>query len=50
MNNYVLSETADADIEGIARYSIKQWGLVRAERYMMQIILGNKHVAEGEVK
>ena len=37
MNRYVLSEAADADIEGIARHSITQWGLVRAERYILEL-------------
>jgi toxin ParE1/3/4 len=37
MNRYVLSEAADADIEGIARYSITEWGLFRAERYILEL-------------
>ena len=37
MNRYVLSEAADADIEGIARHSITQWGLARAERYILEL-------------
>jgi toxin ParE1/3/4 len=46
MNNYVLSETADADIEGIARYSITQWGLARAERYILELHQAFETLAE----
>jgi toxin ParE1/3/4 len=35
MARYVLSRAADADIEGIASYSIARWGLPRAERYIL---------------
>ena len=37
MNRYVLSEAADADIDGIARHSITRWGLARAERYILEL-------------
>jgi len=37
MSRYVLSEAADADIAGIARHSITQWGLARAERYVREL-------------
>ena len=36
MNLHVLSEVADADIDGIARYSITQRGFALAERYMVE--------------
>ena len=36
MNRPVLSEVADADIDGIARYSITQRGFALAERYMVE--------------
>jgi toxin ParE1/3/4 len=37
MTSYALSVSADADIEGIARYSMAQWGVARAERYIMAL-------------
>ncbi len=37
MGNYALSGKADADLEAIAAYSLEQWGLARAERYMLAL-------------
>jgi toxin ParE1/3/4 len=37
VNRYALSEAADADIAGIARHSITQWGLARAERTLLEL-------------
>jgi toxin ParE1/3/4 len=35
MRKYTLSGEADADIEAIAEESVKQWGLARAEKYIL---------------
>ena len=35
MGNYTLSRKADADIEAIAEESLRQWGLTRAEKYIL---------------
>lgn len=35
MASYVLSRKAAADVEAIAEYSLQQWGLARAERYVL---------------
>jgi toxin ParE1/3/4 len=37
VGNYTLSAKADADIEDIAETSVKQWGLVRAEKYLRDL-------------
>ena len=35
MGSYTLSQKADDDILHIARASVRQWGLARAERYVL---------------
>jgi toxin ParE1/3/4 len=35
MGSYTLSGKADADIEEIAEASLRQWGLIRAETYIL---------------
>lgn len=35
MGSYTLSGAADADIEAIAKSSLEQWGVTRAERYIL---------------
>lgn len=37
MASYTLSGEADADIEAIAEASLRQWGLVRAEKYILEL-------------
>jgi toxin ParE1/3/4 len=37
MKRYALSEEADADILNTLVGSIQQWGLVRAERYILEM-------------
>jgi toxin ParE1/3/4 len=37
VGSYALSGEADADIENIAEVSLQQWGLVRAERYILEL-------------
>jgi toxin ParE1/3/4 len=35
VGSYTLSREADADIESIAEASLRQWGLARAEKYIL---------------
>ena len=35
MSGYTLSEAADADLQRILTGSAAQWGLARAERYVL---------------
>ncbi len=35
MATYILSGEADIDIQDIAESSIQQWGLARAEKYVL---------------
>jgi toxin ParE1/3/4 len=35
MGSYALTVEADEDIQGIAEYSLQQWGLARAETYIL---------------
>jgi toxin ParE1/3/4 len=35
VGSYTLSGEADADIENIAEASLRQWGLTRAEKYIL---------------
>ncbi len=35
MGSYTLSGEADADIEAIAQNSVQQWGIARAETYIL---------------
>ena len=37
MGSYALSQKADDDILHIARTSVQQWGLARAERYIQSL-------------
>jgi toxin ParE1/3/4 len=37
MNSYALSNEADLDIAKIAEHSITNWGIVRAERYILDL-------------
>ena len=37
MRPYELTPDAEADLEGIARYTIEQWGDVQAKNYMDKI-------------
>jgi toxin ParE1/3/4 len=37
MNGYILSEAADADLQLILVGSVAQWGLARAERYILEL-------------
>lgn len=37
MRSYTLSNAAQADIEGIARYSQQRWGTERAEAYLWSL-------------
>ena len=37
MGSYALSQKADDDILHIARASMQQWGLARAERYILSL-------------
>lgn len=37
MKRYALSQAADADLEHIIADSVKQWGLERAERYILDL-------------
>jgi hypothetical protein len=34
--SYSLSGEADADIEAIAQASLRQWGLARGEKYVLE--------------
>ncbi len=37
MANYVLSRKADSDIQAIAEFSVQQWGIDRAEQYLLRL-------------
>jgi toxin ParE1/3/4 len=37
VGSYILSGKADTDIETIAEASLRQWGLARAEKYILEI-------------
>jgi toxin ParE1/3/4 len=37
VGSYALSREADADIQHIAEISLRQWGLARAEKYILDL-------------
>jgi len=37
LRSYVLSARSEADIESIAQTSLEQWGVVRAEQYVLAL-------------
>ena len=46
MGSYTLSGGADADIESIAQYSLREWGLARAEDYVLGLHDAFQRLAE----
>lgn len=46
MGSYTLSQKADDDIQHIARISVQQWGLARAERYLLSLHEAFERLAE----
>ena len=46
MGSYTLSQKADDDILSIARTSVQQWGLARAERYILSLHEAFERLAE----
>ena len=46
MGSYTLSQKADDDIMHIARASVQQWGLARAERYILNLHEAFERLAE----
>ena len=46
MGSYTLSQKADDDILYIARTSVQQWGLARAERYILSLHEAFERLAE----
>lgn len=46
MSSYVLSNEADLDVEDITEHSIKRWGLVRADRYILELHTAFETLAE----
>ena len=46
MSSYTLSQKADYDILYIARTSVQQWGLARAERYILSLHEAFERLAE----
>jgi len=46
MAEYRLSSVAERDLEGIWRYTRKQWGLVQAIRYNNGLLAGFAELAE----
>ncbi len=46
MGSYTLSEAADEDIEAIARSSLEQWGVTRAEMYVLGLHAAFERLAE----
>jgi toxin ParE1/3/4 len=46
MGSYALSGKADSDILQIARDSVKQWGLARAEEYVLGLHQAFQRLAE----
>lgn len=46
MGSYTLSQKADDDILHIARASVQQWGLARAERYILNLHEAFERLAE----
>jgi len=37
MGSYALTRSADNDVQNIAEHSVKQWGLARAEKYVLEL-------------
>lgn len=46
MDSYTLFQKADDDILHIARASVQQWGLARAERYILSLHESFERLAE----
>ena len=45
MKRYALSEDADADILQILTAAIRQWGLARSERYILELHIAFENLA-----
>lgn len=46
MADYALSRKADADIQEIASYSVRNWSLARAEAYILRLHEAFQRLAE----
>jgi toxin ParE1/3/4 len=46
MGSYTLTHEADADVQSIAKESVKRWGLARAERYVLVLHEAFERIAE----
>ncbi len=46
---YELTKDAEADLEGIFRYTIKEWGEAQTEKYLGKISQGLKNIATRKV-
>ncbi|BAU39247.1 plasmid stabilization protein [Acetobacter pasteurianus NBRC 101655] len=47
MKNYSLTETAEADLRAVIRYTIKQWGDAQVRRYLGVLEQGIVSLAKG---
>lgn len=45
MNNYILTNAAEADLRGIIRYTRKEWGSAQARRYVARLEQGIARLA-----
>jgi plasmid stabilization system protein ParE len=46
MSNYQLSNAAAADIEAIARDSVRRWGFTRMEAYVLSMHRACEHLGQ----
>lgn len=49
MANYKLTKAADSDLESIAHYTISEWGIEQARRYVGKLDQCFQNIGAGEV-
>lgn len=50
MSNYKLTKLAEYDLEKIWEYTVKEWSMNQAEKYIDSLLSGFEAIGEGKIK